>query len=198
MDHNLCHRFFFHLSLCTLSVQACYLFTYQQQVKMTSLFFIMFCIHSMHRWQSVQSHMENYIMPCLIQFCSQREMSSHPFLHSYWILCSLFDRLLNETTKRTGTLGVTQHSCLLLNGEHAGTFPQQGFFKRACTAVPNKGSTVGQLPVELQPFFCGGLGQIRPHNCLSSQTVTAAYLRLLKSTTDCCSFGEPSGKEQAQ
>lgn len=63
------------------------------------------------------------------------------------------------------------------------------FFKRACTALPAKGSTVGQLAIELQPPLCGGVGQIRPHNCLRSQTGTAASLRPLKPATDCCSFG---------
>lgn len=63
------------------------------------------------------------------------------------------------------------------------------FFKRACAALPAKGSTVGQLAIELQPLLCGGVGQIRPHNCLRSQTGTAASLRPLKPATDCCSFG---------
>lgn len=149
---------------------------------------------------SLCSHMRKTIL-CHVSFSFvllQINQKCPPILFCTLIgsRAGLFDRLLNETTKRTGTLGVTQPACLLLNGEHAGTFPQWGFFKRACTAVPNKGSTVGQLPVELQPLFCGGVGQIRPHNCLSSQTVTAASLRPLKSTTDCCSFGEPSGKKE--
>lgn len=73
-----------------------------------------------------------------------------------------------------------------------GHFLSGGFFKRACAAVPAKGSTVGQLPIELQPLCCGGVGQIRPHNCLPSQTGTAASLHLSKPATDCCSFREPS------
>lgn len=88
-------------------------------------------------------------------------------------------------------MGVAQPTCLLLDGALAGTFPQWGFFffKRACAALPAKGSTVGQLAIELQPLLCGGVGQIRPHNCLRSQTGTAASLRPLKPATDCCSFG---------
>lgn len=55
-----------------------------------------------------------------------------------------------------------------------------------------KGSTVGQLPIELQPPFCGGVGQIRPYNCLPSHTGTAASPHPLKPATEFCSFGEPS------
>ena len=96
----------------------------------------------------------------------------------------------NKTPKkRTSALGVAQPACLLLNGALAGAFPQWGFFKRACTAVPAKGSTVGQLLIELQPLFCGGVGQIRPHNCLHSQTGTAASLHPPNPATDCCSSG---------
>lgn len=67
-------------------------------------------------------------------------------------------------------------------GHSLGHFLTGAFFKRACAAVPAKGSTVGQLPIELQPLFCGGVGQIRPHNCLPSQTGTAASLRPLRKT----------------
>lgn len=115
------------------------------------------------------------------------EMASpYPFLHFHCNLCGLCDRLLTETgsvKKRTSTLGVVQPACLSLNGALAGTFPQWGFFKRACSAVPAKGSTVGQLPIELQPLLCGGVGQIRPHNCLPSQTGTAASLHPPKPAT---------------
>lgn len=138
-------------------------------------------------------------MPGLSLFYStanRPEMASpYPFLHFHCNLCGLCDRLLTETgsvKKRTSTLGVAQPACLSLNGTLAGTFPQWGFFKRACAAVPAKGSTVGQLPIELQPLLCGGVGQIRPHNCLPSQTGTAASLHPPKPATDCCSFGEPS------
>lgn len=138
-------------------------------------------------------------MPGLSLFYStanRPEMASpYPFLHFHCNLCGLCDRLLTETgsvKKRTSTLGVAQPACLSLNGALAGTFPLWGFFKRACAAVPAKGSTVGQLPIELQPLLCGGVGQIRPHNCLPSQTGTAASLHPPKPATDCCSFGEPS------
>lgn len=57
------------------------------------------------------------------------------------------------------------------------------------SSAPAKGSTVGQLAIELQPLLCGGVGQIRPHNCLGSQMGTAASLRPLKPATGCRSFG---------
>lgn len=66
------------------------------------------------------------------------------------------------------------------------------FSKGACSAVLVKGSTVGQLLIKLQPLLCGGVGQIRPHNCLPSHTGTAASLRPVKPVADCCSLREPS------
>lgn len=59
-------------------------------------------------------------------------------------------------------------------------------------AVPAEGSTVGQLLIELQPLFCGGVGQIRPHNCFHSQTGTAASLHPPKHAVDCSSTGQSS------
>lgn len=63
----------------------------------------------------------------------------------------------------------------------------QGHFLSSSTLA--KGSTVGQLAIELQPLLCGGVGQIRPHNCLGSQMGTAASLRPLKPATGCRPFG---------
>lgn len=74
-------------------------------------------------------------------------------------------------------------------GHSLGHFLSGAFSKGACAALPAKGSTVGQLLIELQPLFCGGVGQIRPHNYLPSQTGTAASLHPPKPATDCCSFG---------
>lgn len=84
-------------------------------------------------------------------------------------------------------------------GHLLGYFLSEAFSKGTCFAVLAKCSTVGQLPIELQPFLCGGVGQIGPHNCLHSLTGTAVSLRPPKPVTGCCSFGKPSVRnKQAQ
>lgn len=103
--------------------------------------------------------------------------------------CGLCDRLLNETgsVKKGQALceGGKKKKADKLHSLHAfrstglspGHFLSGAVFKRAGAAVPAQGSTVGQPAIELQPLFCGGVGQIRAHNCLPSQTGTAASLQ---------------------
>lgn len=158
-----------------------------------------FCF--MHRWCFLQSHVENYIKLYLIQLFHTRSTTNGlpPVFHSALSSqCHLY-MASNRQQSETGYVKKGQalwelHSLHAFRsmGLSQGHFLGGPFSKGACTAVLAEGSTVGQLLMELQPLLCGGVGQIRPHNCLLSHTGTAASLHPLKPVADCWSLREPS------
>lgn len=112
--------------------------------------------------------------------------------------CGHFDRRLNETGSEKGKNNKKDGR----SGSHAACMPfarrdisSLGIFSFfflfpkgwCCTSKSGRYSRSTADRVTSSPV--GGVGQIRPHNCLRSQAGTAASLRPLKPATDCCSFG---------
>ena len=128
-----------------------------------------------------------------LSFSSVLSMRPHPYVASVidsWMKLDLWKK--DEHSGRcTACMPFAQR------GTHWDISSVWAFSKGACAAVPAKGSTVGQQPIELQPLLCGGVEQIRPHNCLPSQTGTAASPHPPEPATDCCSFGEPSVRNKS-
>lgn len=146
----------------------------------------------------VQKNSVSHAMSHLVSLYgrSSRNRLSHPPCLSLRTfpcsLCGLCDRLLNETgyVWKGGGEGEKKGQALwesLSLRAFCSTGHLQGHFLSSSALA--KGSTVGQLAIELQPLLCGGVGQIRPHNCLGSQMGTAASLRPLKPATGCRPFG---------